>query len=109
MLTRPETPDITEALAQLDKRITEINQQVEAVQAKVVQALDKEEQIREKLDNILTTGEQPDLTEALPAVNNHLTQKNHRLDMAHARLNEKLDIRFSGGQSPFTSASSMGI
>ena len=92
MSARPETPDIIDALTQLDKRITEMNQQVAAVQAKVDQALDTEEKIREKLDKILTTGSQPDFIEALSEVNNHLTQMNQRLDMAHAILNEKLGM-----------------
>ena len=102
MLTRPETPDITEALAQLEKRITDMNQQVEAVQAKANQALDKEEQIRERLGNILTTGEHPVFSKDLSEVNNHLTQMNQRLDMADAILNEKLDMlgRMLGDSAP---------
>ena len=92
MSARPETPNITDALTQLDKRIAEMNQPLEAVEAKVDQALDKAEQIREEVDNILTTGEQPDFAEALSEVNSHLTQMNQRLDKAHAILHEKLDM-----------------
>ena len=56
MSTCPDTPDTTHALTQLEKRITQLNEQVEAVQSKVDQAFFTKEKISEKLDNILTTG-----------------------------------------------------